>query len=91
MNLALGNYTGIERLNVSSSHTGVNYIVNTKDELGQFCYVNKGDILIENLIPSNKIINLVKIDVEGYEMFVLQGFAFFKKQNYSTVTNRNNR
>lgn len=79
MNLALGNYTGIEKLNVSSSHTGVNYIVNNEDELGQFCYLNKGDILMENLIPNNRIINLVKIDVEEFEMFVLQGFAYFLK------------
>jgi FkbM family methyltransferase len=81
MNLALGNDTGIVKLDVSSSHTGVNYVITNNDYNGQYCYLNKAEILLQNLLPNGKIIDLIKIDVEGYEMSVLQGLEHFLKMN----------
>lgn len=73
MNQAFGDFSGIIKINVNSGHSGVNHI--TKDGVSgdQFCFIDKPSNVFSNLISTNKQIDLVKIDVEGFELSVLKG------------------
>lgn len=63
-----------------SNSEGVSYIKIVKEQLGESFISNEGtqtvrNIVLDKYIEQNKIskINLLKIDIEGYEMFAIKG------------------
>lgn len=72
-NIALGSENEIVRIKADESHTGINFISKNKNDGTQSCVLMKGCDIINNFIHKNKVIDLIKIDVEGYEYFVLLG------------------
>ena len=70
-NIALGDNQGIVTFNLSSdSHTGLNSIISkTPQSINVNVFLSK----LDDIYTNNRIIDLVKLDVEGYEMAVLLG------------------
>lgn len=73
LNMAAGASQSLVRLRIDCGHTGTNHI--TSDSLGrtQPCVAITLDTLVSWVLPDEKVVDLVKIDVEGYEYHVLQG------------------
>lgn len=78
-NLALGNEREYTIINISSdNHSGLNsFIKNDKNFTYQYCLTD----YLDNYIINNYIINLMKIDVEGFEMRVLLGMKNLLQEN----------
>lgn len=75
INQAVGNSTGITKINSNNGHSGMNFISN--DEGNQVCSITtlSNSLKELSLFEENRQIDLVKIDVEGYEMQVLIGMS----------------
>lgn len=79
-NIALGNYNGKIKINISRYSDGQNSIGKIKDSYKQITVnIKKLDTIIKNLKIKN--IKLMKIDAEGYELEVLKGSSKLLKNN----------
>ncbi|MDB5243613.1 MAG: hypothetical protein JWP57_4238 [Spirosoma sp.] len=75
VNYALSNYEGTIMLSVSEGHSGLNKIVNGVTDSNKIMVpVSTFDSLLKGL-NGNKNIDLIKIDVEGAELLVIQGMS----------------
>ena len=71
LNLAAGDSPGVVNLDVHPVHTGLNRVSSSKGSfVGNICLSIPMDSLIIGL---ERRIDVCKIDVEGYELFVLNG------------------
>jgi FkbM family methyltransferase len=80
-NFALGDMPALLSLSVDSSHTGVNHISTNIESGMQPCLALTMDVLANWVLPAAAMIDLVKIDVEGYECNVLKGMVGLLKSN----------
>ncbi len=83
-NIALGNYNGKIKINISKYSDGQNSIGPIKDSYKQInVNIRKLDTVIKN--SDIKKIKLIKIDAEGYELEVLKGSIKLLKFNPKIV------
>jgi FkbM family methyltransferase len=71
LNLAAGDAEGQISLNDHAGHTGMNRV----SDRGLACRVRTLDAIAADEVPVGRAIDLVKVDVEGFELRVLQGMA----------------
>jgi len=74
---AVGESSEVVSLLTAVGHTGMNRISNDKStsEQTSSVWMTSVDSIVSEVIAKEKAINLVKIDVEGYEMNVLRGLS----------------
>lgn len=72
MNVGVGAGHGVLHLDTTVGHTGMNRM--SKEQIvGQACAVYPVDDLVESMLKDRSQIDLIKIDVEGFEMEVIRG------------------
>jgi len=77
-NLGLGDKPGVLKLyKVNEHNPGMNRILLDKEEAGEYAYDEVQVITLDDYFDKNELptVNAVKIDVEGFEYFVLKGSA----------------
>jgi FkbM family methyltransferase len=76
VNCALGAQAGVLSLAVDAVHTGVNHIGAAEaGTTSQSCLVWTLDELVRVVVPGERRIALVKLDVEGFEAHVVEGMG----------------
>lgn len=75
-NLALGDHTGISHMSQHSELWGFGYNKIENSQTEHVVEITK----LDSIIPFNAEVTHVKIDVEGYELFVLKGMDRILKQ-----------
>lgn len=78
-NSCVSNENNICSVNTSVGHTGMNRVDEFVHSAIQ-CISIKLDDYIPTYLPEGKLVDLVKIDVEGFEMRVLQGMKLLLEQ-----------
>jgi FkbM family methyltransferase len=82
LNLAAGDAEGQIAINDHAGHTGMNRV----SDSGRACLVRTLDAVAADEIPAPRLIDLIKIDVEGYELRVLRGMdGLFAARRVKTV------
>jgi len=82
INKGVGNKTGTETLNIIPSNSGMSSIINKHSESVD---VEIDIIMLDEFIPATIKIELVKIDIEGFELEALLGAKEMLKMNSAVV------
>ena len=88
INLALGDNLNLTSINIAKEHTGLNKIMVNNQRIDSNDFNQNVLIMPLDLISNifNEEIMLCKIDVEGFELFVLNGMkSLLKKGKISTL------
>lgn len=64
---------GIARINTTIGHTGTNRLAEISEKCFDCCPLVTLDYVLEHYFPQDSKIDLIKIDVEGFEMSALRG------------------
>ncbi len=75
LNTAAGTEPGVLRIDTYVGHTGMNRMTDGSNSAGQTCAVLAVDDVAKLFLAGRDSIDLIKIDVEGFEMQVLLGMG----------------